>query len=940
MTLSEVTDISGPEGNFTVTVNRLPRYVHEDRCIACGKCSAACPVATPDEHNRGLSDRKAIHIAYAQAVPLTYRIDPGLCLHLNGSDNCNRCREVCPADAVDLTMAAKEEKVLVGAIIMAPGFSPYDPQAKGSWGYGILDNVITSPEMERLLSSCGPTRGRLLRPSDDRPVKQLAFIQCIGSRDPHSCGHGYCSAVCCMTAIKEAMIAKENDSELEVTVFYSDMRTHGKGFDRYFQRALDKQIHFVRCRPHGIEPIEHQRLRMRTINEQGKQHEVHFDMIVLSVGLEISEPTVKLARLAGIHLGPEHFASTSSFQPVLSSKKGIYICGAFSGPKNISLSVEQGSAAAAAVASLLMSRRNTKTRRLRLPGEQPLFGPVKTGVFLCHCGNNISETIDLKSVRKKITGLNSVSHVQEVLFSCSQDTRELIIDLVHSLGLNRIVIAACSPKTHEALFRRTIREAGLNEHLLEMANIRNQDSWVHSLDPAAATDKAVDLIKMAVAAVTLKQPVATNKVAVKQTALVVGGGVAGMTAAINLADQGFPVDLIEKTDRLGGNGLNLHRTWNGEHVPPYIKKLQTRVLEHPGITVHFSATVLDAGGHAGNFHTTIRDRKGHRRIITHGVGIIAVGGKRSLPEEYGYGKIPGVVAAVEFDALHIYNDIRVSRGSSFVFIQCVGSRDEKHNYCSRVCCTHSVQSAIELKKEDQNRQVYILFREMRTYGLRESLYNRALELGVIFINYEQFGKPKVRSVDKQITVEVWDHILRRPLHIKADMIILASGILPNPDATGLASLFRVNVDEDGFFQEAHPKLRPVDLPTDGLFVAGLAHAPKPMEESIAQALAASARAATLLSQTEIRLDPIKAVVDTGYCDGCALCIDVCPYRAITPIEETNADGEEHKLVAVDTMRCTGCGICQGTCPKRAINVIDFTYDQLTAKIEAALHQDG
>ncbi len=895
-------------------------------------------MATPDEHNRQLSERRAIHIAYAQTVPLTYCIDPDLCLHISGNGNCNRCSDACPADAIDFSMSAQDDTIQVGAIIMAPGFSPYDPKGKGSWGYGVLDNVITSPEMERLLSSCGPTRGRLLRPADDRPVKQLAFIQCIGSRDPHSCGHGYCSSVCCMTAIKEAMIAKDNDSELEVTVFYSDMRTHGKGFDRYFQRARDKQIRFIRCRPYGIEPAaENGSLRLRTINEQGKQHEEHFDLVVLSVGLEIPEPTIKLARMADIHLGPEHFASTSSFQPVLSSKKGIYICGSFSGPKNISMSIEQGSAAAAAVASLLMSKRNTKIRRLRLPGEQPVAGPVKTGVLLCHCGNNISETIDLKVVEKKIAGLESVSHVQEVLFSCSQDTRELIIDLVRSLGLNRIVIAACSPKSHGALFRRTIREAGLNEHLLEMANIRNQDSWVHALEPHAATDKAVDLIKMAVAAVILRVPVAANKVAVKQTALVVGGGVAGMTAAINLADQGFPVDLVEKTDRLGGNGLNLHRTWNGEHVPPYIRKIQARILDHPGITVHFSATVLDAGGQAGNFHTTIRDRKGHRRVITHGAGIIAVGGKRSLPEEYGYGKIPGVVAAVEFDALHIYNDIRVSRGSSFVFIQCVGSRDEQHNYCSRVCCTHSVQSAIELKKEDPNRQVYILFREMRTYGLRESLYNRALELGVIFINYEQFGKPKIKSHDEQITVEVWDHILHRPLHIRADMIILASGILPNPDAAGLASLFRVNIDEDGFFQEAHPKLRPVDLPTDGLFVAGLAHSPKPMEESISQALAASARAATLLSQKEIHLDAIKGVVDDRYCDGCALCIDVCPYQAITAIDETDADGKEHKLVAVDTMRCTGCGICQGTCPKRAINVTDFTYEQLTAQIEAALN---
>lgn len=898
----------------------------------------ACPVATTDEHNLMLSERKAVYIAYAQAVPLTYTIDADLCQRLNGSQNCRLCADVCPANAIQFKASPTQQTIHVGAIVMATGFSPYDPRGKVTWGYGSLDNVITSPEMERLLSSCGPTRGRVLRPSDDKPVKTLAFIQCVGSRDPSICGHAYCSSVCCMTAIKEAMIAKENDPELQVTIFYSDMRTHGKGFDRYFQRARDHyDINFIRCRPHGIEPsTDDSRLRVRTVNDQGRQLEQKFDLIVLSVGMTIPPSILTLASLAGVRLGPEQFASTSSFQPVLSSKKGIYICGAFSGPKNIAQSIEQGSAAAAAVSSLLMSQRNTATRQLTFPEESAPEPLAKIGVFLCHCGNNISDAVDLKVVGHHVAAMPSVIHVEDVLFGCSQDARELIIRRVHELDLNRIVIAACSPKSHESLFRRTLREAGLNEHLLEMANIRNQNAWVHNAHPEAATAKAMDQVRMAVASVQGRKPVPAEVVHVKQRALIVGGGVSGMTAALNLADQGFPVDLVEKTEQLGGNGLHLHRTWNGEDVPSYLKKITQRVLTHEKVTVHLSATVVDADGHAGSFNTTIRDHKGHRRVICHGIGIVTVGGKRSLPDEYGYGKIPGVVAAVEFDALHIYNDIRVSRGSSFVFIQCVGSRNEEHNYCSRVCCTHSVQSAIELKKEDPYRQVYILFREMRTYGLRESLYNKALELGVIFINYEQFGKPKVKARGDRILVEVWDHILHRPLQIQADMIILASGILPNPDASTLASLYHIDIDENGFFQEAHPKLRPVDLPTDGLFVAGLAHGPKPIEESITQALAASSRAATLLSQDELRLDTIKAVVDTITCDGCALCIDVCPYRAITLAGSDKTQGAEQTIVQVDTIACTGCGICQGTCPKQAINVNDFTYAQLTAQIEAAL----
>ena len=937
ITQARVTAIKGQEGNFTLTVRQSPGYVHADKCIACGRCSEVCPAGVPDEHDFFLSERKAIHIGYAQAVPLTYAIDHSACLRLNGQAKCRRCRQACPAGAIDFSQAEHTLRIQAGAVILAAGFVPFDPSGHAPWGYGTLANVITSPEMERLLSSCGPTRGHLQRPSDGQPVRSLAFLLCVGSRAQHGPGHAYCSSVCCMSSIKEAVLAKESSPSTEVTIYYSDLRTHGKGFERYFQHARDRHgIRFVRCRPHGVEAAPGDRIRIRTLSESGRQREDTVDMAVLSVGMVLPDESLALARTAAIQMGQERFAATSSFQPLRSSRRGIFVCGAFSGPRDISHAIEQGSAAAASAAELLHQARFSSWKRTVFPPQRPVDSTLRIGVFLCHCGGNIAENIDMDALARRTERMEQVTLVKQLLFGCSQDSRKEIIAEIERLGLNRVVIAACSPRSHEELFRTTLREAGLNGHLLEMANLRHQVAWVHGHDRQAATRKAADLVRMATAALRDRFPVRGEKIPVKPSALVIGGGVAGMTAALNLAGQGFSVELVEKSDRLGGNALNLNRTWNGEQVPPFVRRLTEQVNDHPGITVHLSSEVISVSGRIGQFSTTIRDRKNHRRIIGHGVTLLCTGGRRALPTEYGYAKLPQVVTALEFDALHIYGDIRVNRGTTFVFLQCVGSRDENHNYCSRVCCTHSVQSAIALKEENPERRVYILYREMRTYALRERLYHKALELGVIFINHDRFGKPQVNGHGEQVQVEVWDHVLNRPLRIIADMVILASGILPGADAADLSSLLRVTVDEDGFFQEAHPKLRPVDLPGEGLFVAGLAHGPKPLEESVCQALAAAGRAGAILARGEIQLSMLKAVVNESACDGCGLCLEACPYQAIHPV--TIPGQEETRLVRVEETRCTGCGICQGSCPKKGIDVNDFTHAQLLAQIDAALEE--
>ncbi|BCL62108.1 hypothetical protein DGMP_28010 [Desulfomarina profundi] len=940
MTLSEVTGIAGSAGDFTVTVKESPRYVDMDKCIACGACTEKCPKKVDSEYDAETGKRKAIYVKYAQAVPLKYQIDPDSCIRLKKPGACGFCEKVCDAGAITFDDTEKIHEIEVGAVVLAPGFEAFDPTDSEVWGYGVYPNVITSLQLERYLSASGPTEGHLVRPSDGKPVNKVAFLQCIGSRDENLCGNGYCSSVCCMYAIKEAVIAKDHAPGLQTSIFYMDMRTHGKEFDQYLERAKnDSGVRFVRCRVNGVETDGVSGdLRLSYVNEEGRQIEEFYDMVVLSVGLQTPRHVLELARSSDIKLTADNFAATSDFAPVQTSREGIFTCGAFAGPKDIPQSVVEGSAAAAAVSDLLAPARFELSTEASFPEEKDIsLETPRIGVFVCHCGSNIAGIVDVEAVEQYAETLPDVVYVERNLFSCSQDTQDMIAKRIREQNLNRIVIAACTPRTHEPLFRETLKAAGLNEYLVEMANIRNHDSWVHSGDPKAATSKAKDLVRMAVAKVVYSSSLKPISVPITQKGLVIGGGVAGMTAALNMAEQGFEVHLVERTDTLGGNALNLKHTWSGEHVPTEVSKLIDRVTASKNIVIHRRSEVIDAEGFVGNFKTTLKAKNGAKTVIEHGAGIVATGAELYIPTEYNYNSITRVVTSVQFDKLYELKEIHVKKARNFVFIQCVGSREEGHMYCSKVCCTHSVQSAIALKKENAERNVYILYRDMRTYGQREALYKEARKLGIIFINYELHGKPNVTENGQVIDVEVWDHVLHRPMKIKADMVILATAIRPKPDAAKLGQLYKVPVDGDGFFQEAHAKLRPVDFSTDGMFVAGLAHYPKPVDESVAQALAASARAVTLLSKMEVSLDAVKATVDEDYCDGCALCVDVCPYNAITLVDRKVEGGSgESKIIRINKAQCKGCGLCQGTCPKRGVSVAGFTMEQVSAQIRAAL----
>lgn len=934
MTLTELEAVEGELGRLTVRLRKHPRYVDVEKCIACGECARRCPTVVGDELGAWMGSRKAIYLKYPQAVPLKYQIDPGVCIRLKGG-RCGICQEVCPADAVRFDDADQVITLQVGSIILAPGYKPFNPGGVRTWGYGVLPNVVTSLELEHILSESGPMAGRLLRPSDGKEIRKIAFLQCVGSRDYNKASHGYCSSVCCMTALKEAMMAMDHAAGLDVTVFFVDMRTHGKDFERYFERARDRGIRFRRCRVHSLEPGSGEGdIFLRYITDEGKQAKEELDLVVLSVGMEPSTDGLRLARCLGLDLSGDGFAVTSSFAPVATRIPGVYVCGSFSSPKDIPQSVTQGSAAAAAAAIPLVDARFSLAQTRDYPPEVDVRGEEsRVGVFICHCGSNISSVIDVELLADYASTLPHVAHVERNLFACSQDSQIVMRARIAEKRLNRVVVAACTPRTHEELFRETLRASGLSEHLFEMANIRNQAAWVHFGEPEAANRKARDVLRMAVSKVDLLEPLASVAVTVNPQALVIGGGVAGMVAALGLANQGFPVHLIERSSQLGGNARHLYKTWKRESIPEYVEGLVAEVREHPFITVHMKARIAHAEGFVGSFRTRVE--KPHcTSTLDHGVVIIAVGGQAYKPEEYGYGQSQRVLTALEFDKLHLVGDERIKQGRNFVFIQCVGSRSLERPYCSRVCCTHSIQAAIALKEESPARNVYVLYRDIRSYGQREELYTRARELGVIFMNYEMRQRPLVRPGENEVSVVAWDHVLHEPFRIFADVVVLATAIVPQSDVRELARLYRLPVDGDGFLQEAHVKLRPVDFSSDGLFLAGIAHYPKPIEEVISQSLAAVARAATVLANRRITLDSVKAHADESKCDGCALCLDVCPYDAIT-IEGT-VGGEDGWHILVSPVRCKGCGSCQATCPKDAINVGGFTFQQLKAQVDAAL----
>ncbi len=936
MPLSDVEDLEGDPGRFTVTVRERPRYVSSEKCIACGLCAEKCPAKVTDQFNEGLNQRKAAYVLYPQGVPLKYAIDAEHCIYFK-KGKCKACEKFCPAGAIEFDQKEVVHRIEVGAVILSPGFKSFDPSIYDTYGYGRIPNVVTSMEFERILSPSGPTQGHLVRPSDGQPCRKIAWLQCVGSRDMHEGAHEYCSGVCCTYAIKEAVIAREHSGGgLETAIFFMDMRTYGKDFERYYNRAREEGgVRFVRSRVHTVQAAGpgSANLEIEYVDETGGTHSEQFDMVVLSIGLETGRDARELARKLNVDLNSGGFAETGSMTPVATSRPGVFTCGAFAGPKDIPASVTEASAACAASAALLTSARRTLSREKTYPPEIPVMSEEpRIGVFVCHCGINIGSVVDVPAVRDYARDLPGVAYVADNLFTCSQDTQKLIRDAIQENRLNRVVVAACTPRTHEPLFQETIREAGLNRYLFEMANIRDQDSWVHQSEPQKATEKAKDLLRMAVAKVALLEPIERMKMDLNRSALVVGGGLAGMSAALNLADQGFKTYLLEKGMQLGGHARNLKRSWKGEDVQASLADLQDRIMRHGEIEVLTRARMAALSGSVGQFTTTV-DVDGSQRTLEHGVAILAPGAHTLAPDEYLFGRSDRVTQWHELLDLLESDPRKLEEAEAVAFIQCVGSREPQRPYCSKICCTASVQQAIELKTRKPDLDVFILYRDLRTYGMREDLYTRARRLGVIFIRYALDHKPLVEAVQEngreRLRLTVRDHILDRPVQFLVDYLNLATAIVPS-DNTELARLFKVPLNDDGFFLEAHMKLRPVDFATEGVFVCGMAHYPKPMDEVVAQAQAAAARASIILCQPQIEVEPVISTINSDLCIGCGLCEVLCPFGAIRRVEVA---GRGYLAETLPTL-CKGCGVCAAACPQQAIDIIHFRDKQILAAIHA------
>ncbi|HJW97997.1 MAG TPA: CoB--CoM heterodisulfide reductase iron-sulfur subunit A family protein [Candidatus Bathyarchaeia archaeon] len=925
VTNAEILGLEGDAGNFDVRIRKKSRYVIEEKCNGCGICAQKCPIEVVDLYNEGLGKRSAIYVEYPQSVPLKYIIDREKCI------GCGTCFEVCKAQAIAYDQQDTEATLKVGSIILAPGFEPFDATLKREYGYGRFPNVVTSLEFERILSASGPYGGLVLRPSDGEIPKKIAFIQCVGSRD-YQLGVTYCSAACCMYGMKEAVIAKEHTpTKLDAKIFFMDMRSYGKEFDAYYKRAQGEWgIKFVRSRVAGVtEDPNTCNLFLHFVEDENPKTE-EFDMVVLSTGMQPPKNVEALAKSLGIRLNKYKFCETETFSPMETSKPGIYVCGAFSAPKDIPESVAQASGAAAKAMSIIASERGTLVTKKEYPPARNVSGEdPRIGVFVCHCGINIGGVVKVPEVVEYAKTLPNVVYAEANVYTCSQDTQKLIAEKINQNKLNRVIVASCTPRTHEPLFRETMQEAGLNPYLFEMTNIRDQCSWVHMHKPKEATEKAKGLVRSVVAKAKLLRPLEKPLISVTPVGLVIGGGVSGMTAALELAKQGFQVHLVEKEKELGGHMQTIQYLLEKEDNPKTkLDALVKAVSENDKIHVYTCAEVVDVYGFVGNFKSKIKQQNGKEKEIDHGVVIVATGAVEYEPTEYLYGKDSRVTTQHELEQKIVKGEFKAK---NVVMIQCVGARNEERPNCSRICCGQAVKNALKIKEISPDAEVYVLYKDLRAYGFKEDYYRDAAMKGVLFVNYDDDRKPRVTNENGKLKVAFWEPVIKEEVEIEPDILVLSAATIPNPGNKHLAGMLKVPLTKDGSFLEAHMKLRPVDFATEGVFLCGMAHSPKYVDESIAQACAAAARATTILSRDKLEMEGIVANVNEDLCSGCRVCEYLCPYGAVE-MKDKEGKPMAHMIEAL----CKGCGACATACPTKAITMGHFTTEEILAQVKALL----
>ncbi|TFG12281.1 MAG: CoB--CoM heterodisulfide reductase iron-sulfur subunit A family protein [Promethearchaeota archaeon] len=954
LTYSEVKKLEGKAGDFKVIVTKKPRYIDETKCKGCGDCASKCPkIEVPNLFDMNLGKRKSIYIPFPQAVPPVYLIDPELCLKIT-KGVCGVCEKVCKAEAIDYEQQPQDIKLHVGAVVVATGF---DVKAEGlstRWGYR-FPNVVSALEYERILCASGPFGGHVLRPSDHEEPEKIAFIQCAGSRDLHE-GVPYCSSVCCMYTAKEAIITSEHSENTQCFVFRHDIRAYGKNFYEFTQRAQDE---------YGVTYFQ---TKISTIQEDPETNDliIHYEdlknggfadfranLVVLATPLIPSDGTIELGKILDIKLDEYNFFKEKSyFSKSESSKEGIFLCGFCQGPMDIPETVADASGVAAKVASLLNEDKFTeiKEKEIKVPEKKvEITDEPRIGVLVCHCGINIGKYVNVPEVVEYIKQLPNVVHCEDNLYSCSSDSQERIKEIIQEMDLNRFIVASCTPRTHESLFQETCLEAGLNKYLFEMVNIRDQCSWVHMNEKEAATEKAKDLIRMAVSKVKLIRPQKEETLKVIPSAFVIGGGVSGMTAALNLADQGFKVYLVEKDKALGGNLNHLNILYPiQEDASNYLNEIVENVKNNKNIEIHLSTSIENIKGYIGNYDITIKNSKKKRKELKVGTIIVATGANEYKPEglfQYD-GKNKNVITQLELeDRLKSGDTTWLENIKRVTTILCVNARQKEGiTYCSNVCCGVSIKNIGLLKELKPDLEILILYRDFQMAKKEFEDYYRERRKNAIFLRYDLEKLPKISKISKgnvpeKYKVSVFDTNLQEEIDFETDLIILATPMIPAENLEELAKMLKVPLDRTGFFLEAHVKLRPLDFATDGIFLAGCAQWPKNIQDSISQANGAAGRASRFLSAGEIRTSGLVAEVDPVKCIGCGKCKEVCAYNAIELIDTTKEFEEVSIIITkshINSALCKGCGTCAATCPINAISVKHYDFNQIGAMIDSYL----
>jgi len=922
LTNSDLLSLEGEQGAFTAHVRERSRFVDMDACVACGECTIKCPSKVSSEFDEGLVKRKAVYIPFPQAVPLKYVIDPDHCLMIT-KGKCGICEKVCQANAIDYEMKDIDHKLDVGSVILATGYEQIDTSLRPEYGHGRYKDVITGFELERMLSASGPTEGKVHRPSDGAVPQRMAFIHCALSRDERK-GASHCSRVCCMYLVKEAMVAKEHHNEIQATMVHMDLRAYGKGYDAYIERAEAGGIDFVRGRAAEVLEDGEGGLFVLAEDEAGIPHRISADMVVLGVALNAPKGAEETARMVGLELDERGFIASSPVDPsgIRTERPGIFLAGCIQGPKDVPDSVTMGSAAAAAAAGVMHAEKEEI-----VPVEVPVTDPAeepKVGVFVCHCGSNIAGVVDCAAVAETARNLPGVTHVEENVYTCSQDSQVAIAETIKREGINRVVIAACSPSTHEPLFQQTLLEAGLDPHLIDMANIRNQCSWAHAKEPEAATEKSKDLVRASVARANGLEPLGGGTEEVPPKALVVGGGVAGMVAAVNLAPH-VEVVLLERKEQLGGTVRRLATTFPSGMDGASQMETLSGMVDKAGVTVHTGAELMSVGGYVGHFNYTVKLKDGSMLEDTTSVIILAIGSEPYEPQEGEFGRGgANVVTNLELEEQLAEHP----KGTSFCFIQCVGSRNEERG-CSRYCCQATLQQARELAEAGNS--VTVLYRDIRAYSATgEAAYRAAREAGVIYVKYEPETAPEV--IDDGRKVRFLDTIVGRTFEKSFDHVVLVVGLRPPEGLQELRGQVLVPGDQEGFFLERHPKLGPVETNTEGIYLAGTCQAPMAASEASLGAAAAAMKALGPLGRGWVATETKTSEITRDTCIGCNLCVLLCPYHAI--------DKDDENKARVNSALCEGCGLCAASCPTQSISVRHFRNSQLKAQLHALVGGDA